>query len=293
MTVPTPPYENINTPTDIPEDNMKASLAHTLNRTLLSHLLRRKWYVSPDGRFEVSARRGKPHAFVLDALTGRRLDFELRSMKDRYTVREVFALPAYHFSHLQRRDEIYAFRARAGDRERLIIDCGANIGASPLLFSSLFPGAKIAALEPDEGNCKVHRVNCRNEDVELFHGAIGPEDGVAYLQADANPRSHTVSGDGDVKVDVLSVPTLLDRFRDFTPFIIKIDVEGYESELFARNTDWISRFPVMVIELHDWKFPRRALSKAFIEAHAGLDRDLVLDGENLISLSNAAWNELP
>lgn len=272
---------------------MKASRAHILKRTLLSHLQRRKWYVSPDGRFEVSARRGRPDAFVLDTATGRRMDFRLRNMKDRYTVREVFALPAYHFSNLRRRQEIYDFRPRATDRERLIIDCGANIGASPLLFSVLFPGARIAALEPDAANCEAHRVNCPGDHVELINAAIGPEDGVAWLQADANPRSHTVSADGTVKVDVVSVDTLLERFREYTPFIIKIDVEGYESELFARNTAWMARFPVMVIELHDWKFPGKGLSKTFLQAHAGLDRDLVLDGENLVSLANSPWSELP
>ena len=37
--------------------------------------------------------------------------------------------------------------------------------------------------------------------------------------------------------------------------LIKIDIEGGESELFEKNIEWIEKFPLIIIELHDWMLP--------------------------------------
>jgi hypothetical protein len=45
---------------------------------------------------------------------------------------------------------------------------------------------------------------------------------------------------------------------DATPFLMKIDVEGAESDLFQTPYAGFQRFPALAIELHDWILPGRA-----------------------------------
>ena len=74
--------------------------------------------------------------------------------------------------------------------------------------------------------------------------------------------------------------------KKLQPFIIKIDIEGFESELFSQNTEWIDRFPVLIIELHDWVRPKEKTSLTFLNAISKLDRDFVYVKENIFSISN-------
>ncbi len=42
------------------------------------------------------------------------------------------------------------------------------------------------------------------------------------------------------------------RAVDRNPWIVKVDIEGGEADLFAANTEWVDAVPVIIIELHDW-----------------------------------------
>lgn len=84
----------------------------------------------------------------------------------------------------------------------------------------------------------------------------------------------------------LAESELLERHGDCEPFICKIDIEGAEQELFSANTQWITRFPIVIIELHDWLFPRSGSSANFLRAIAGTNRDFVVSGENIFSVSH-------
>ena len=85
----------------------------------------------------------------------------------------------------------------------------------------------------------------------------------------------------------VSIPELVDASKA-TPFLLKIDIEGAEEELFSQNTDRLAAFPLIIIELHDWMLPGRASSRPFLRWHAEQDRDFVLAGENVFSVRNTA-----
>ena len=72
----------------------------------------------------------------------------------------------------------------------------------------------------------------------------------------------------------------------YTPFIIKIDIEGFEEDLFSKNLEWVDLFPLLIIELHDWMLPKSSNSKNFLQAISKLNRDFVYIGENIFSISN-------
>jgi hypothetical protein len=67
---------------------------------------------------------------------------------------------------------------------------------------------------------------------------------------------------------------------------VKIDIEGAEADVFARNTDWLKRTPVVMIELHDWLFPKKQTAAAFLRCIADEPRDFIGAGENVISIAH-------
>ena len=58
-------------------------------------------------------------------------------------------------------------------------------------------------------------------------------------------------------------------------FITKIDIEGFEDDLFSSNTDWIDDCLLLIIELHDWMMPKTANSNNFLKAISAKKRDFV------------------
>ena len=70
----------------------------------------------------------------------------------------------------------------------------------------------------------------------------------------------------------------------FNPFIIKIDIEGGEKNLFEKNVEWVEKFKIIIIEPHDWMYPKKNLFKNFLEKIAHLDRDFVILNENIVSI---------
>ena len=65
-------------------------------------------------------------------------------------------------------------------------------------------------------------------------------------------------------------------------FIVKIDIEGFESDLFASQTEWVDDAHVIVLEPHDWLLPGQATSRNFQIVLARHDFDILISGENLI-----------
>ena len=65
------------------------------------------------------------------------------------------------------------------------------------------------------------------------------------------------------------------------PFICKVDIEGGEEFLFSKNTEWVARFPVIIVELHDWMLPWQRNSRNFLKRIANLDFDIIWRGENM------------
>lgn len=70
------------------------------------------------------------------------------------------------------------------------------------------------------------------------------------------------------------------------PFIAKIDIEGAERDLFQEPTAWVDRFPLLIVELHDWFMPRQRTAAPFLTCVAQRDRDFVYVSENVFSIRN-------
>jgi FkbM family methyltransferase len=136
-------------------------------------------------------------------------------------------------------------------RKGLVYDVGANIGAYAMLFSRLVgPEGKVIAFEPSPVVVTELRANLAlngMSNVDVVECAVGAEEGIAQFDpAGEQSAVGHVSASGSVTVKIQT----LDRIGG-NPDVIKIDVEGYESQVLVGSSETIKRCqPLLLIELH-------------------------------------------
>lgn len=202
---------------------------------------------------------------------------------------QIFLAQVYSFRFLRRYPEIEQFYDACP--RPLVLDCGANIGASSIWFATRFPRSTVVAVEPEPGNFAILERNAAGTNVRAVHGAVAshaghlrvvdPGIGTAGFRTASSGVAQTA---GDVRAYTLD--ELAGLAHDHTPFILKIDIEGAEDDLFRAYQRTLDLYPVLIIELHDWMLPRSASSQSFLKWHAAQHRDLVQHGENTYSLCN-------
>jgi FkbM family methyltransferase len=174
-----------------------------------------------------------------------------------------------------------------------LIDAGANIGAASMYFNKIYAGLKTIAIEPDSGNAFMARTNLAGIHANLLEGALASESGTLYINdVDFEPISYRVGTVGNKPVRAFSIPEILtDLQKTEIPFILKIDIEGGEDSLFSGETDWINKFPVIIIELHDWMIPYGCVSMNFFRALTKYNFDIVNFGENTFCFNKSILSE--
>ena len=225
---------------------------------------------------------------------GSKRDFYYRpeSLGDKGVIQQIFQNQDYELGHFKLTERLMRLgETESGrGRELLIIDAGANIGAAALYFSFRFSGSKVIAIEPEKKNCELLRMNCAGLNIRIVEAALGCEAGKSFLSDPGLSDWGFRTGDtGEYKVDVVTVDQLFDTLgkEKAAPFICKIDIEGGEANLFRRNYSWLERFPLVIIELHDWLLPGEGNSRNFLKAALEFDFDFVYRGENLFCFNNA------
>ena len=166
-------------------------------------------------------------------------------------------------------------------RKPVIVDAGANIGAASIWFARTFPDAAIVAVEPHPANAGMLRMNVDGlENCIVVEAGVGAEPGRASLSQDmgwAVRTTRSVNG-----VEIITLDDALARVPEGETFIVKIDIEGFESDLFASNTSWLDKCFAVIIEPHDWLLTGQMSSRTFQETMAGHPFELFILGENLL-----------
>ena len=186
-------------------------------------------------------------------------------------VAQVFYSEDYSLEKFRRNNEIsqYYKNILKQNLKPLIIDCGAHIGLATKYFSLIYPHSKLICIEPVMGNCNQAKINnLEYHNVEFLNKAVGAEDGKGSIY---NPKlgnnAYRVNKNEKGDINIISVNSILKNLEeDAIPFIIKIDIEGFENELFSKNTEWIDNFPIIIIELHDWMLTKSSNSSIFLSS---------------------------
>jgi len=124
---------------------------------------------------------------------------------------------------------------RPGD---LFVDVGANVGSYTVLASAV-AGARTVAFEPVPSSFRALRRNCDvngiGERVELSNAGVGRSRGTLRFTASDDCVNHVATAAESGRADLVEVPVVvLDSALDGRcPRLLKIDVEGYETEVVA------------------------------------------------------------
>jgi FkbM family methyltransferase len=204
---------------------------------------------------------------------------------DMLCMRQVFAGREYDLSHIppvQARIDAALARILESGGVPVIIDGGANVGAASIWYAQRYPQAQVISVEPEAGNYAVLRENVRSlPNVVPVNAALGGERGhVAVQSADLGWAVQTTRS--DLGLDILTIEDCVKLVPGGRSFIVKIDIEGFEQDLFASNIDWIADSAVVAIEPHDWMLPGQFTSQNFMKAVSADAFELFILGENLI-----------
>lgn len=195
-------------------------------------------------------------------------------------LRQVFLDREYSFSLYppwQRVTAAYQELVAQG-RTPIIVDAGANIGAASIHFRREFPKAAIVAVEPDPGNADLLRRNVEPHGVTVLEAALGSAPGHVSVSKSKNSWGiRTQRADQGCPV-----VTMADAFAaaEGVPWLAKIDIEGFESDVFSRNLDWLDAVYAVILEPHDWLLP--GSSESFQRAFGERQFDMMMKGENLL-----------
>lgn len=236
-------------------------------------------------------------------LGGQRREIFLRQdTSDTSVVGQIFIDKAFDLKPLKRFPELMVFlkKARQSGKRPLIVDAGANIGLTSIYLAAQCPDALIVAIEPEPSNFSVLFENVRGLPVLPIPCALAatPHKVVVVDTGDGfwsfQTREAVPGQDVEMQIDCVTVNEIIAEHQEKCfPFIVKIDIEGGEKELFQKNIEWIAKVPIIITELHDWMLPRQNVALPFLKAIASTDRDFIHIGENVFSIANNLDELLP
>jgi len=218
--------------------------------------------------------------------------FREESIGDRGVIQQIFQKQDYDLNFCRQGAILLQYHQEQSQLQpSLIIDAGANIGASAVFFAKSFSNSLVFCIEPEIENWHLLELNTKGMNVFNFHGAIANVDGELMLEDPgrsdwgfvtkpidvAQARSDKVIVKSISPASILAHPCA----QQTNPLIFKIDIEGGEDALFDGDTSWLSQFPLVIIELHDWMLPFSGSSRNFIRAIAQHDFDFIHRGENI------------
>jgi FkbM family methyltransferase len=145
------------------------------------------------------------------------------------------------------------------------VDVGANIGLTALALAALLPEGRVIAAEPSPRTLRALRQNLAanrlGERIIIEAAAVGAEPGEAeFHDSDHSAGSHLLSA-GTMRAERLgrvTVPvTTLDRIAAAHGLhrldLVKVDVEGFESEVLDGAAAAIARYrPAFILEFNAW-----------------------------------------
>jgi FkbM family methyltransferase len=142
-----------------------------------------------------------------------------------------------------------------------IVDIGANIGVTTLLFAKSAPQGKVLCIEPSRTARRCLEATIRANDAQncrVHAGALGAGPGSFQFRDDPNSASasHLVDagtlGSSDYTVEVVSLDNLVET-EGLQPTFIKIDVEGFEGSVLDGASETLGRFrPDVFIEFNSF-----------------------------------------
>ncbi|GGD50050.1 FkbM family methyltransferase [Erythrobacter arachoides] len=171
----------------------------------------------------------------------------------------------------------------------VIVDAGANIGLSLRAFAAKYPFAHVVAIEPDADNMRVLEANlaAAGGAHTAVLGGVASRSGhcrvISYERGSAGLQTEYCDAAHPDAVRALTVDECVALVPDGEPWIVKLDIEGAQDELFSGDTGWVGRTDLILLELDDWAFPWSGSSITFFQALAQHRFDYLLNEELILA----------
>jgi len=181
-----------------------------------------------------------------------------------------------------------------GFEPKVIIDAGANIGLTAIFYSNKYPSSKIISIEPEQSNYNLLKENTRKyKNIISLNSALSNVSDQDLAIKDTGHgnwafMTEPISVESKKETPIvksISVNEIMKQYDLGTLDIVKIDIEGYEKEVFEKNSEsWLPYTRCLIIELHDRM--KKGCSKSFFSAISQHDFSFFHRGENLIFINN-------
>ena len=136
---------------------------------------------------------------------------------------------------------------RPGD---LFVDVGANVGSYTILAAGAV-GARCIAFEPDPVTARALRanvaINNAGNRVDVREVVAGGESGEAQFSAGHDTLNHVVAGGPEEKSITVPMTTLDESLANESPTAMKVDVEGFESDVVRGARTVLSRASLLAV----------------------------------------------
>lgn len=191
---------------------------------------------------------------------------------DEYRVRELFALD---------RDIEY------------IVDLGANLGTASFKFQTVFPKAKIIAVEPEPELMKYCKLNTNDKLIYEEVAVIGDDrkevtfnlcqwEGNGHVDGNFRWDLFTPMGSkkvGEIKVPAMTLKELMDKHKFPRIDLLKIDTEGMEGQILTKFKPYMKLVKHFRGEWHG-DVDREIIKEALEDTHeVSFDRKFTTHGD--------------
>lgn len=153
------------------------------------------------------------------------------------------------------------YRFSSEKEQPFVIDCGAHVGVGLTYYHSLYPHARIIAFEPNPKTYSLLRQNMAQNhiDAKLVQAAvagseskrefyISKDEDEPWSWGDSLVKNAWYSPDTTASIEVPSI--ILSRYITEPVDLLKIDVEGLETEVIKEIADKLPMIKEMYLEFH-------------------------------------------
>lgn len=151
---------------------------------------------------------------------------------------------------------VYSHLMSLGDHDTVLLDLGANVGATGILLARAFPRLRVVAYEPQPRLCDALRANVELHHllsrVECVSRAVGDYQFVDALTDYNNTgmsKTRSAAGVDSIPIQSDSLDRVFLSRRIDRCDILKMDIEGAEYSVLSRFTLW-DRIGKMHLETH-------------------------------------------
>ncbi len=137
----------------------------------------------------------------------------------------------------------------------VIVDAGANIGDSAIVFAKNFPNNKVISFEPIKRNynlCQKTIMLNKIDNVIIENMGLGDENKISYIKnmGTLGTGSQIMADTGSEKIEMITLDSYVKK-NNIKVGLIKTDVEGFESHLLRGAQDTIrTQAPVLLISIY-------------------------------------------